>query len=125
MNTKPHGEGLRLYMHAGANEDLARAMIGLYNPLYPTFPLRKVEMDAVVDRDFIIVGFLYLFKGETDKAKMYLDLARSVSPLETRRDIQIVFEKWEDVCQIINSSKDAINALRLKRKLESLEKLLE
>ena len=51
-------------MDAGANEDLARDMAVVYNPLYGTVKLSQREQNAYKEIDFREIGFLYLFKGD-------------------------------------------------------------
>ena len=125
MGAEPINAGIRAYKDSGATEDLATRMIVLYNPLYGTTKLSEREKNASREIDFRAVGFLYLFKGDKKKARLYLEIAHSMSNEVIRDNITMIFDKWEDVCKVVNSSKGMINRLRLKKRQLSLDKLLE
>ena len=125
MSVEPIGAGTKAYKDSGASEGLAIAMIALYNPLYGAVKLSERERKASREIDFRAVGFLYLFKGDKEKAKLYLEIAHSMSSEGVRNNITMIFDKWEDVCAVVDYSREAINKLRAKRKQVPLDKLLD
>ena len=115
----------RAYIDSGASKELARIMTSLYNPLLDKKNLSSRERDASASYDFRALGFMYLFKGDEEKARNYLEIAYSMGPDKiTIQKQKLIFDKWEDVCQIITASKSAIDKLRREKKLPPLDELL-
>mgnify|MGYP001591024212 CR=1 FL=1 len=125
MSSESISAGMRAYQGAGASEDLAQAMMEVYNPLYGKVRLSILETLAYRDVDFRAVGFLYLFKGDKAKARTYLEIADAMCDELTRRNINKIFDKWDDVCRIIEAARKSIDMLIVARKQTTLDKLLE
>ena len=116
----------RAYIDSGAGKELARIMTSLYNPLHDRKNLSSRERDARISYDFRALGFMYLFKGDKEKARNYFEIAYSMGPDKiTIQKQKLIFDKWEDVCQIIAASREAIDKLRREKKRVPLNELLE
>jgi len=115
----------RAYIDSGASEEMAKIMSSLYNPLRDTKSLSSRERDASISYDFRALGFMYLFNGNKEKARYHLEIAYSMGPDETTiQKLKLIFDKWEDVCNVVAASREAINRLRREKKRLSLDELL-
>lgn len=119
-------EAIQFYEEHGLSATLARNLSRLYYPFLGNNTLSAIERELQNSAGFMALAFLYLLKGEHDKAKTNLEVAYATTEAETSRvRIKAILESWQEVCAAITKVKFPLDTKRIKEGLMPLDELLK
>lgn len=115
LDEKVKEEGFEVFEKHNANENLARTLCLLFHPVsHEPLPIKLNERvkGASSDLNFQYLSFDMLLRGETEKAKEYMEKAMNLESGRTVEKRREIFNNIYEVQRVLSSSKDELNELR-------------